>query len=98
MFQIPLAWWLAQVLGLGPRGVFIAVPAAETWWHMRDGEGWQGSEILGPFEKARIERFEHDVAKKVKHKIRVQTKTQSGWVKGYHYGAGGIIHNSVLTW
>lgn len=29
-FQIPLAWWLAGSLELGPRGVFIAVPAAET--------------------------------------------------------------------
>ncbi len=29
-FQIPLAWWLAGSVGLGPRGVFIAVPAAET--------------------------------------------------------------------
>lgn len=29
-FQIPLAWWLAGAMGLGPNGVFIAVPAAET--------------------------------------------------------------------
>ena len=41
--------------------IVFGVPAAETWWHMRDGEGWQGSEILGPFEKARIERFELDL-------------------------------------
>jgi Na+-driven multidrug efflux pump len=42
-FQIPLAWWLAETMGLGPRGVFIAVPAAETLlalgalWAFRNG-------------------------------------------------------------
>jgi putative MATE family efflux protein len=30
LFQIPLAYLLAQVLRLGPLGVFIAVPVAET--------------------------------------------------------------------
>jgi Na+-driven multidrug efflux pump len=30
LFQIPLAWWLAQAQGLGPRGVFVAIPLAET--------------------------------------------------------------------
>jgi Na+-driven multidrug efflux pump len=29
-FQIPLAWTLAKTLGFGPRGVFGAIPAAET--------------------------------------------------------------------
>lgn len=29
-FQIPLAWLLAIVVGWGPRGVFTAIPAAET--------------------------------------------------------------------
>jgi MATE family, multidrug efflux pump len=29
-FQIPLAWTLAMVLHWGPRGVFAAIPAAET--------------------------------------------------------------------
>ena len=29
-FQIPLAWMLAVTLRLGPRGVFAAIPAAET--------------------------------------------------------------------
>ena len=29
-FQIPLAWTLAVVLAWGPRGVFAAIPAAET--------------------------------------------------------------------
>ncbi len=29
-FQIPLAWFLAKTLGLGPPGVFAAIPAAET--------------------------------------------------------------------
>jgi putative MATE family efflux protein len=30
MFQIPLAWFLATVAGLGPKGVFFSIPAAET--------------------------------------------------------------------
>lgn len=30
LFQIPLAYTLAKVLNLGPLGVFIAIPAAET--------------------------------------------------------------------
>ena len=38
------------------------------------------------------------VAKKVKHKITVQTKTKSGWVKGYSYGAGRISNTKALTW
>lgn len=29
-FQIPLAWILARGLGMGPLGVFIAIPVAET--------------------------------------------------------------------
>ena len=29
-FQIPLAWILAKSLGMGPTGVFIAIPVAET--------------------------------------------------------------------
>jgi Na+-driven multidrug efflux pump len=30
MLQIPLAWWLAQAGGLGPRGVYLAICAAES--------------------------------------------------------------------
>jgi len=30
MFQIPLAWFLATVIGMGPKGVFTSIPAAET--------------------------------------------------------------------
>jgi putative MATE family efflux protein len=30
LFQVPLAWMLAKPFGLGPDGVFIAVPVAET--------------------------------------------------------------------
>lgn len=29
-FQIPLAWLLAKTFGMGPLGVFIAIPVAET--------------------------------------------------------------------
>ena len=30
MFQIPLAWWLAEPHGLGPRGVYLAICIAES--------------------------------------------------------------------
>lgn len=36
--------------------------------------------------------------KSLKQKVSVATKTKSGWVKGYHSGAGGIEHRSTLTW
>jgi len=29
-FQIPLAYFLSKYLGMGPKGVFISIPAAET--------------------------------------------------------------------
>lgn len=32
------------------------------------------------------------------HKIDVQTKTKSGWLKGYHYGIAGISYTSTLVW
>ena len=30
MLQLPLAWWLAQTAGLGPRGVYLAICSAES--------------------------------------------------------------------
>jgi putative MATE family efflux protein len=30
LLQIPLAWWLAQSAGLGPRGVYLAICSAES--------------------------------------------------------------------
>jgi putative MATE family efflux protein len=30
LFQVPFAWWLAKTMSLGPTGVFIAIPVAET--------------------------------------------------------------------
>jgi Na+-driven multidrug efflux pump len=30
MFQIPLAWWLAESMGLGPRGVYFGICTAES--------------------------------------------------------------------
>lgn len=30
LFQVPLAWFLAKHLAMGPEGVFIAIPVAET--------------------------------------------------------------------
>jgi hypothetical protein len=35
--------------------------------------------------------------KKLKYPILVQTNTNYGWIKGYHFDAGGIVFNSVLT-
>lgn len=35
--------------------------------------------------------------KRIRHKIRVQTKTKSGWVKSFHHGTSGS-HNHALTW
>lgn len=34
----------------------------------------------------------------IKQKIPVSTKTKSGWINGYHYGAGGVTYTSTLTW
>jgi Na+-driven multidrug efflux pump len=31
LFQIPLAWVMAKTVGMGPEGVFWAVPIAETF-------------------------------------------------------------------
>jgi len=36
-------------------------------------------------------------AKRVTFKIKVEGKTKSGWIKGYHSGADGIVKNSTLT-
>ncbi|MEM9531307.1 MAG: MATE family efflux transporter [Pseudomonadota bacterium] len=50
MLQIPLAWWLAGSAGLGPQGVFMAVPIAETFlaiwtvWVFRKGR-WKARQI-----------------------------------------------------
>ncbi|MBV9503738.1 MAG: MATE family efflux transporter [Acidobacteriia bacterium] len=30
MLQIPLGWWLAESAGMGPRGVYLATPVAES--------------------------------------------------------------------
>ncbi len=30
MLQIPLAWWLAESVGMGPRGVYLAICSAES--------------------------------------------------------------------
>jgi putative MATE family efflux protein len=43
-FQIPLAWLLSKTVGLGPLGVFIAIPVTETmitlvsWYLFRQGK------------------------------------------------------------
>ena len=44
LFQVPLAWWLAKGLEMGPTGVYIAIPVAETaiaiaaWLVFRQGK------------------------------------------------------------
>jgi Na+-driven multidrug efflux pump len=48
--QVPLAWVMATVVGLGPTGVFIAVPSAFTaltiwsWFLFKRGR-WQGHQV-----------------------------------------------------
>ncbi len=43
-FQVPFAWLMAKALGLGPHGVFIAIPVAETaiciaaWYIFKKGK------------------------------------------------------------
>ncbi len=43
LLQLPLAWWLAERLALGTRGVFVAMAVAEAalalvaWWYYRQG-------------------------------------------------------------
>lgn len=50
LFQVPLAWWLAKGFSLGPTGVFISVPVAETaialaaWMVFRRGR-WKQVEV-----------------------------------------------------
>jgi len=50
MVQIPLAWLLASYFDLGPIGVFIAIPAAESlvailaWYYFRRGR-WKEVQI-----------------------------------------------------
>ena len=49
-FQIPLAFFLAKFMGLGPIGVFIAIPVAETaisitsWYLFKKGR-WKSIEV-----------------------------------------------------
>ena len=44
LFQIPLALVLSKVMGMGPRGAFIAIPAAESvlalvaWYYFKKGK------------------------------------------------------------
>jgi putative MATE family efflux protein len=44
LFQIPLAWFLAKTLGMGPLGAFLAIPIAETaiaiaaWYYFKKGK------------------------------------------------------------
>jgi putative MATE family efflux protein len=50
LFQIPLAYLLAKWLGMGPLGVFIAIPVTETaisltaWWLFKKGK-WKTVKI-----------------------------------------------------
>ena len=50
LMQVPLAWWLAIYLGMGPLGVFIAIPASEAiitgiyYYYFRRGK-WKLKEV-----------------------------------------------------
>lgn len=50
LMQVPLAWYLAIYLGLGPLGVFIAIPASEAiitgiyYYYFRKGK-WKLKEV-----------------------------------------------------
>jgi Na+-driven multidrug efflux pump len=50
LMQVPLAWWLAIYLGMGPLGVFIAIPASEAiitgiyYYYFRKGK-WKLKEV-----------------------------------------------------
>ena len=50
------------------------------------------SDDINPDGNSKIKK-----ARSVTFKIRVSTSTKSGWIKGYHYGAEGVIKNSTLT-
>ncbi|MBI3135584.1 MAG: hypothetical protein HYZ14_12980 [Bacteroidetes bacterium] len=43
---------------------------------------------------------DHDNVKEWSHKVFVETKTKTGWVKGYHYGyhSPAITYTSILNW
>jgi len=36
-------------------------------------------------------------SRQVRHRIKVQGRTKSGWVRGWHYGGSGIHHHSPLN-
>ena len=50
VMQVPLAWWLATTLELGPKGVFMAVPISEMFlsagavWAFRRGR-WKAQVV-----------------------------------------------------
>ncbi len=74
---------------------YEATCQARVYGHI---SGWKGdcSEKV-EFNTSTGQSVYHLAAKKAKHKIYVQTMTKSGWVKGYHMGAGGITYTSILT-
>ncbi|HEX5651866.1 MAG TPA: MATE family efflux transporter [Chitinophagaceae bacterium] len=50
LFQIPLAWFLAKTLNMGPLGAFLAIPIAETaiaiaaWYYFKKGK-WKEVQV-----------------------------------------------------
>lgn len=73
---------------------YHATCEARVYGHI---SGWKGDcSDKTEFNSSSGQSVYHLAAKKAKHKIYVQTKIQSGWVKGYHMGAGGIKYSSTL--
>jgi hypothetical protein len=66
---------------------------ARVYGHISDANGHCATQVQfnGPHTKTAT-------AKKVKHKIYVQTKTKSGWVKADLKGADNTTHIKSLTW
>jgi Na+-driven multidrug efflux pump len=50
LFKIPLAWLLAKIVGLGPRGVFVAITTAYALQSTLAGALFR----RGGWEKARV--------------------------------------------
>ncbi len=68
--------------------------ATKVFGYISGGEGY--CEVQVNFNPNNS--FVSGVAEDKEHKIQVQTKTLSGWVKGYYHGADGVDVTKTLTW
>lgn len=71
--------------------------SARVYGHISGAEGDCSTKVQFNTATSPYYAYESN-AKKAVHKVWVSTKTKSGWVKGSHYGAGGIQYSSTLTW